>query len=107
MTTKPLTHIVFFNQKNSFDTAEAARLIGIMKTSIPGLLTIQFGPRDPSPIKGYVDRSQGFTHALVSTHADAGALYTYTHHSTHLELVKYIREHAVHPPCCIDMFSKL
>ncbi|KAK7201782.1 Stress responsive A/B Barrel Domain [Novymonas esmeraldas] len=56
--------------------------------AVPGLIDIQFKPKDAEPWIGYVDGSKGYTHALVSRHESKEALRQYMHDDHHHELQK-------------------
>lgn len=107
MATEPVTHVVVFTLKPTFKPAHAAQLLAQMRGAIPGMLTLKFGEINKSPFSGYVDRSNGATHVLVSTHVNAAALRVYQDHSRHVDLAKYLRSVAVSPANAFDVTSHL
>lgn len=103
MSTPGLRHIVLFHlNPETFNQSEAEKFLAVMRGSVPGLLSIEFGPKTVTPFEGYIDRSGAYTHALTSQHKDAAALGVYTSHPDHVVLATYLRSHAVSPPLAID-----
>lgn len=107
-TPEPVTHIVIFKlNKDKFRPAHAKQLLAQMRDSIPGMLSLKFGPANTSPFADYTDRSGGYTHVLVTKHAEPEALHYYQDHPLHIALVKYLRSVTVDKPLAIDVTSHL
>ena len=79
---------------------ELLNQIAVMKTSIPGLLEINFGA-NISPA-----RSKGYTHALRALLENRDVLPEYAKHEEHVkfvEIMKNVRDGSVEwAPICLD-----
>ncbi|CUG94145.1 Hypothetical protein, putative [Bodo saltans] len=105
---EPVTHVVIFKlDKNKFRPVHCAQLLAQMRGSIPGMIALKFGPANTQPFGDYTDRSQGYTHVLVSKHVEPAALHHYQDHPLHIALVKYLRSVTVDKPLAIDVTSHL
>eukprot|EP00331_Platyophrya_macrostoma_P029333 CAMPEP_0176440814 /NCGR_PEP_ID=MMETSP0127-20121128/20803_1 /TAXON_ID=938130 /ORGANISM="Platyophrya macrostoma, Strain WH" /LENGTH=96 /DNA_ID=CAMNT_0017825427 /DNA_START=87 /DNA_END=377 /DNA_ORIENTATION=+ len=93
--------------KPSFDIAEALKLLEVMKQTIPGLLTIQFGTRRSDLFEGHETLHHGVTHALVSTHKDIESLKIYAEHPDHVALVELLVPQFSAEPTVVDFFSEM
>lgn len=83
-----MLHVVLFK----FDPAKFAaefpgnnlqESVAALKAKVPGVLDITMNEKNVAPWEGYVDCAQGYTHCLVSKHADAAALKVYAEHPDH------------------------
>lgn len=102
-----VTHVVVFKFNSKFDPQTATTLLANMRKGVPGLVSLDFGPVNTAPFKGYADRSGGYTHVLVSKHTDTDALKIYQDHPVHLVLVKYLRSVMADKPMAFDVTSHL
>eukprot|EP00211_Chloroparvula_japonica_P013900 CAMPEP_0119122586 /NCGR_PEP_ID=MMETSP1310-20130426/2804_1 /TAXON_ID=464262 /ORGANISM="Genus nov. species nov., Strain RCC2339" /LENGTH=109 /DNA_ID=CAMNT_0007112267 /DNA_START=62 /DNA_END=391 /DNA_ORIENTATION=- len=84
-----LHHIVLFKFTNEAPT-ETIRAGAKKLESIPGVKRVEFGHNTKSFYDEYPDRSQGFTHMLVSVMESTEALREYGPHPLHQEFKQLI-----------------
>ena len=85
-----ISHIVFLKIKKSISESETLEFYdGLSKLKdIPGVVMLHYGKHDSDMYKGYVNRSKGFTHALVVILKDSHALAEYDSNALHQEIKK-------------------
>lgn len=109
-----MLHIVLFK----LDAVKLARefpgellqeSVDIMVRTIPGVVEVHLDAKNDSPWEGYIDASQGYTHALVSRHVNCNALRIYAEHPTHKMLQSRLFKCLTAPPLRmeLDMTSRL
>lgn len=74
-----------------------------LRKVVPGLQELNMNAKDAAPWPGYVDCSQGYTHALVSRHVDAEALHTYADHPDHKALLARFSKCFAAPPLRMEV----
>ncbi|AYU79955.1 conserved hypothetical protein [Leishmania infantum JPCM5] len=75
----------------------------LRQAKIPGLVDFNIRPKNTSPWPGYQDDSQGYTHALMSSHVSASALRTYAEHPVHKVLQARLLKCVTAPPLRMDL----
>ncbi|CBZ28170.1 hypothetical protein, conserved (pseudogene) [Leishmania mexicana MHOM/GT/2001/U1103] len=73
------------------------------QAKIPGLVDFSIRPKNSNPWPGYQDHSQGYTHALISSHASASALRTYAEHPAHKALQVRLLKCVTAPPLRMEL----
>ncbi|KJE97996.1 hypothetical protein CAOG_08055 [Capsaspora owczarzaki ATCC 30864] len=96
-------HIVAFKVN---PTASAQQVLDMMEglrglRSLPGVLQLEVGVHDPRMYEGYVDRSKGYTHALVVELASPEALVNYAKSPEHQAVVVNL----LRPVCELDTIT--
>jgi hypothetical protein len=106
-TTGPLTHVVAFKfDAKNFNATLAKEGLAKLR-QIPGVISLHFGPVNTMLYKGYADRSQGYTHVLVSRHTDAEALRVYAVHPLHVAWVEFVKPVTLEKAIAFDVTSHL
>lgn len=103
---QPVTHVVLFKFNKNFDPVTAKSVLAQMRT-IPGVVSLKFGPVNTSLFEGYSDRTQGYTHVLVSKHTDANAQRVYSVHPIHVAWVQFVKPVTVDKALAADVTSHL
>lgn len=105
--TEPLTHVVAFKfDVKQFNVPQVKAGLAKLR-KIPGVISLEFGPINTALFEGYPDRSQGYTHLLVSKHTDAEAQRVYLVHPLHIEWVALVKPMTIQKPIAFDVTSHL
>lgn len=103
-----ILHLVIFSLDESklvaeYGAQDVSEVFSEMLGKIPGLLEIALMPKNITPWAGYVDATQGYTHVLVSKHANAEALKIYAEHPEHKVRQSRIIKCFAKPPIRIEL----
>ncbi|EAN85749.1 hypothetical protein C3747_9g2020c [Trypanosoma cruzi] len=102
-----ICHVVFFRLDPAkvttlLPTDVLQRHLSVLREKVPGLLELNFGPTGTNLYPNYVDCSNGYTHCLVSKHADADKLKVYAEHPDHVVFANLLKSSSAAPPIRID-----
>ena len=100
-----LYHLVLLRFKSTITEHQEQELFTALDAlrDIPGVIYLQCGKCDKNVYDGYAERSQGYTHSLVTILTDSAALEVYDKNAYHI----YVKQSIIAPLLDIDSSNPL
>ena len=98
-----LLHLTFLTLKLlPGDMEKIEKLLTDCRRNIPGLVEMHFGEHTKTLFAPYSDRSQGYTHALVTRHLTSDSLKEYMKSTEHLILRQFLQHRGTKELISVD-----